>query len=93
MVFTKFFIAMKKMSFNLHKWVVRAMVAVGAMMGISSCSNGGKVVINNPPETVYGPPPGVFPKRVEIVEDVYGPPVESIDSVSEVSKPEIIKPE
>lgn len=52
----------------------RALVAVGAALGLTGC-------INRPYETVYGPPPDVDPD-VEVVEDVYGPPVENApDSV------------
>ena len=39
-----------------------------------------KTVFTNPAEAVYGPPPGYENKRIEVVEDVYGPPVEEIDS-------------
>ena len=79
---------MKKVSFNMHKWGVRAVVALGAAMGLSSCSHR---VGPNPAEGVYGPPPGYNPPRINVVEDVYGPPipVERIDSVRAINEPEI----
>ncbi|MBR5638739.1 MAG: hypothetical protein IKW83_03140 [Muribaculaceae bacterium] len=69
---------MKKMSFNVQKWGVRALVAIGALLGISSCSH--KMDLKSV-EGVYGPPPGYNPPNINVIEDVYGPPVERIDSV------------
>ncbi len=52
---------MKKVSFNVQKWTVRAVVAVGALLGISACSHTKKVVEdgneNMPPihNLKYGP--------------------------------------
>lgn len=46
----QFFIAMKKVSFNVQKWTVRVLVAVGALLGISACCHTKKAVeedINN----------------------------------------------
>lgn len=79
---------MKKLNFNVHKWGVRALVAIGAMLGISSCTH---KVGPNPAEGVYGPPPGYSPHRVDVIEDVYGPPVEEIDSIRATDKPELKK--
>ena len=64
---------MNKSVFVIKKWSVRALVAVGAMLGLSSCGG----VFNSP--KVYGPPP-VSSDTPEVVEDVYGPPVNGIDS-------------
>lgn len=69
---------MKKVSFNVQKWGVRALVAIGALLGISSCSH--KIDLKSV-EGVYGPPPGYNPPKINVVEDVYGPPVEKIDSI------------
>ncbi len=79
---------MKKVSLNVRKWGVRALVALGTAVGFSSCSH--KVVGPNPAEGVYGPPPGYKPIKINVVEDVYGPPVESIDSVRAIDEPEKI---
>lgn len=65
---------MKKSAFLLKKWGVRIFVAIGAMLGLSSCVG----VFNSP--KVYGPPP-TSPDTPEVVEDVYGPPVADGDSV------------
>lgn len=67
---------MKKPSFIVRKWMVRAMVTVGAALGFSSCNH-------YPGETVYGPPPSDG-SSIETTEDVYGPPVEDLNSVSTV---------
>ena len=77
---------MKKVSFNVQKWGVRALVAVGALLGLSSCTH---KFGPNPAEGVYGPPPGYNPPRINVVEDVYGPPVERIDSVKASDEPEL----
>ena len=68
---------MKKVGFNIHKWTARSFVAIGTLIGISSCSH---KVGPNPAEGVYGPPPGYNPPNINVIEDVYGPPVERIDS-------------
>lgn len=68
---------MKKLSFNVQKWGVRALVGLGAALGFSSCCH--KV---NPAEAAYGPPPGYNPPGIEVIEDVYGPPVENIDTIT-----------
>lgn len=73
---------MKKINFNIKKWAVRAMVAAGTMLGITSCCVFRPHSSPNPAEGVYGPPPNIKPPKVEVLEDVYGPPVEEIDSSS-----------
>lgn len=78
---------MKKVSFNIHKWGARAMVSLGALIGISSCSH---KTSPNPAEGVYGPPPGYDSPRINVVEDVYGPPVERLDSAKATNEPEPI---
>lgn len=59
------FFAMKKVSFNVRKWTVRTVVAVGALLGVSACCHTKKVVEddnnnnnNMPPihNLKYGPP-------------------------------------
>lgn len=66
---------MQNKSFNIKKWSVRALIAIGAILGLSSC--GGRI-FSTP--KVYGPPPGAN-NDSEVVEDVYGPPIENLDSV------------
>lgn len=69
---------MNKTVFVIKKWGVRVLVGLGAALGIASCSK--TQTSPNPAEAVYGPPPEYQNKRIEVVEDVYGPPVEDIDS-------------
>lgn len=38
------FVVMKKVSFNVQKWGVRAMLAVGALLGLSACSHTKQVI-------------------------------------------------
>ncbi|MBR5086909.1 MAG: hypothetical protein IKX31_07885 [Muribaculaceae bacterium] len=61
---------MQKKGLNIKKWSVRALIAIGTILGLSSC--GGRI-FSTP--KVYGPPPGTN-NDSEVVEDVYGPPVE-----------------
>lgn len=67
---------MKKVSFNIYKWTVRSLMAVGALLGIAACSK--HFTSPNPAEAVYGPPPGYYGISVQPIEDVYGPPVEEL---------------
>lgn len=39
------------------KWLIRALMAMGAMLGLASCSG--------PKESVYGPPPTMDTTRVQ----------------------------
>lgn len=88
---------MKKVNFNIKKWAVRAMVTAGAMLGITSCcvfrphSNANANGNDNAPQKVSGPQYDKKPHETEILEDVYGPPVEKMEtSRSEVSiEPEV----
>ena len=72
---------MRKIGFSLHKWIARTVVGIGALLGLSACSNSGGSISSA--ECVYGPPPGMEEK---VVEDVYGSPVEGLDSVMEVEQ-------
>lgn len=78
---------MKKVSFNINKWSARVMVSLGALIGISSCSH---KTSSNPAEGVYGPPQGYDSPRINVVEDVYGPPIERLDSVKATNESEPI---
>ena len=77
---------MNAIIFNIKKWSVRAMMAVGTLLGISSCAH---TKLNpSAPETVYGPPPTVEPVEIEMIEDVYGPPpFEATDTIT-IEEPE-----
>ena len=71
---------MNNVLFLVKKWTMRALMATGAMLGLSSCFHAKNGPSSGPPECVYGPPPGMG-NRVEVIEDVYGPPpVEDVDS-------------
>ena len=72
---------MRNLSFIIRKWGIRAMLAAGAAIGLSSCTHR---LGPNPAEGVYGPPPGSSDSTrrvIKVLEDVYGPPVENVDSI------------
>ena len=79
---------MKKFAFQLKKWGVRAMMTAGAALGLSGCfqwKSGGN---DGPAEVVYGPPPDID-SAIEVIEDVYGPPIgEEPDSAASVNTTE-----
>ena len=62
---------MSNLYFRSKKWAVRALVAIGTLLGLTSCHK----TIYEPKsiEGVYGPPPGNY-ENVEPVKVVYGPP-------------------
>ena len=68
---------MKETITQLTKVAVRGLMAIGALLGFTSCPG-------RPAECVYGPPPGadtlghVKQDSIEVIEDVYGPPVEEV---------------
>ena len=57
---------MKKAAFTIKKFTARVMIAVGALMGLSSC-------FHAPTEKVYGPPPE-RDHDIDVIKLVYGPP-------------------
>lgn len=72
---------MSNLYFRSKKWIVRALVAIGALLGLTSCHK----TIYDPKsiEGVYGPPPGYY-ENVEPVKVVYGPPpVNVVDGPSD----------
>lgn len=79
---------MNKTFFHIKKWTARALVAIGTMLGFSTCGSGG---CSSPYETVYGPPPEMEDSaEVEVVEDVYGPPIKDIDSTIDPEMVEVV---
>ena len=72
---------MKETLLWFKKWGVRTMIAAGALLGITSC-----LQIVNPPK-VYGPPPPMPDDSIDVVEDVYGPPVIKVDSITDSEQP------
>ena len=64
---------MKRVNLQIKKRVVRALMCVGAALGIASCSQSKP---SSSVEVVYGPPPMGEDIDIEVIEDVYGPPVE-----------------
>ena len=81
---------MKGLFIGLKKMAVRGMLAIGAMLGLTSCPIVQENVYGPPPQTpeapakdsiqvrklVYGPRPNFKRDTINMVEDVYGPPVE-----------------
>ena len=78
---------MKKVTFQMKKWTARALMAIGAMLGLSSCFHGKNGP--SPYECVYGPPPN--DPSIEVIEDVYGPP--PLDEPDTVPDTVLVEPE
>jgi hypothetical protein len=83
---------MKETFIQLKKLAVRGFMAVGALLGLTSCPMGPQPCVYGPPpgidsimdsinvvKVVYGPPPAFKQDSVQPIEDVYGPPVETPD--------------
>lgn len=83
---------MKETITQLTKFAVRGLMAVGALLGFTSCPRSALENVYGPPprsntidsiemrKLVYGPPPVMRVDSVKMIEDVYGPPVESPQS-------------
>lgn len=80
---------MKTISLQTKKWVVRALLSVGALLGLSSCHSHKQAVISHPdgynnnpnPELqdlVYGPPPTPISDRPVRVEKIKPEPQELV---------------
>lgn len=69
---------MKKVSFNIKKCTARVLLALGTALGLSGC-----FLKHNPVEAAYGPPPGWNGPKIQVLDDVYGPPVVDSDSITE----------
>lgn len=99
---------MKETIIQIKKLAIRSLMAVGAVLGLTSCPRSAQ-------ECVYGPPPGadtmqirdsiqvrklVYGPRpmyrrdttIKMVEDVYGPPVEMTDTASADTTPSPKRP-
>ncbi len=69
---------MRDLSFKIRKWTVRALVTVGAVIGLSSCHSTKNVTTTNP---------GFNPdKDAEIHNLVYGPPTDIRDKPKKIKK-------
>lgn len=80
---------MKKVSFNVKKWSIRALTAAGAALGLASCFHPKTPGIF---EKVYGPAPPPSDVDIEIIEDVYGPPQpEIMESDSDTTTTTVVK--
>ena len=92
---------------QLKKYGIRALMAVGALLGLTSCPRTQECVYGPPPgidtlegrdsiqvrKLVYGPRPVFRRDTVQVVEDVYGPPVETmVDTVADDGRPEQQEP-
>ena len=72
---------MNNLYFRSKKWAIRALMAAGALLGLSSCHK--TIYDTKAVEGVYGPPPGYY-ENVEPVKVVYGPPpVNVVDGPSD----------
>ena len=74
---------MKKSTFIIKKWLVRGLVIVGALIGVTSCHHAKKHHSSDADESLSSSATSEV-SDVSVVEDVYGPPIEDIEGISEV---------
>ena len=74
---------MKKSTFIIKKWLVRGLVVVGALIGVTSCHHAKKHHSSDADESLSSSATSEV-SDVSVVEDVYGPPIEDIEGISEV---------
>ena len=82
---------MKKTTFTIRKWLVRGLVVVGAMIGVTACQHTKKYNLDNDESISSSKSSEVSDvsevsdiSDISVVEDVYGPPVEEIDDMRSV---------
>ena len=77
---------MKKSTFIIKKWLVRGLVVVGALIGVTSCHHAKKHHSSDADESLSSSATSEVSdvSDVSVVEDVYGPPIEDIEEISEV---------
>ena len=86
---------MKQTIIQIKKLAIRSLMAVGAVLGLTSCPRSAQECVYGPPpgvatmqsrdtiqvrKLVYGPRPMYRRDTLQVVEDVYGPPVEMKDT-------------
>ena len=82
---------MKKTTFTIRKWLVRGLVVVGAMIGVTACQHTKKYNLDDD-ESISSSKSSEDSdisevsdiSDISVVEDVYGPPVEEIDDMRSV---------
>lgn len=79
----------------MTKLTVRLLMAVGALIGLTSCPRNPQECVYGPPpeadtigvqKVVYGPPPSYRQRSVDPIEDVYGPPVKDMPDTIEADE-------
>ena len=79
---------MKKTTFTIRKWLVRGLVVVGAMIGVTACQHTKKYNLDDDESISSSKSSEVSDvsevSDISVVEDVYGPPVEEIDDMRSV---------
>lgn len=78
---------MKKTTFIIKKWVVRSLVALGALIGVTACLHSCKKSHNRDTTERLSSTSVSENSDVGVVEDVYGPPIEDIEEVEVVYGP------
>ena len=82
---------MKKPTFVIRKWLVRGLVVIGAMIGITACQHAKKYNLDDD-ESISSSKSSENSdiseiskisdiSDISVVEDVYGPPVDEIETV------------
>lgn len=75
---------MKKPTFVIRKWLVRGLVVIGAMIGVTACQHTKKYNLDDDESISSSEASDASDSDISVVEDVYGPPVEDIEEVSSV---------
>ena len=82
---------MKKTTFTIRKWLVRGLVVVGAMIGVTACQHTKKYNLDDDESISSSKSSEVSDvsevsdiSDISVVEEVYGPPVGEIDDMRSV---------
>jgi hypothetical protein len=78
---------MKKYTFIIKKWLVRGLVVIGALVGVTACQHSCKKSHNSDADESLSSTAASEKSDVSVVEDVYGPPIEDIEEVEVVYGP------
>ena len=76
---------MKKTTFTIKKWLVRGLVVLGAVIGVTACHHTKKCSVDDDKSVSSSESSDISEASdvsdISVVEDVYGPPVEEIETV------------
>ncbi len=69
---------MRKSTLTIRKWLVRGLVVVGALIGVTACHSSHKKHCNSDADESLSSSES---SEISVVEDVYGPPIEEVETV------------